>query len=490
MNVPANAGQFAGGERRSRPRGRSRAARVAVGDFVGSALFWRVVMPALDALVLVAAVLVFAFLRLGGEEGPWVLRPQGLTALLIFVACVLVAIGVVGGYRRPEPLRNLGRAAEFLLACGVGVSISLFVIFAVLLGVDVVVVESRAVLLLSALAFVPVALGFRIACGAALKRFGTMRPYLFVGDAEALRDFADVYARSGLTNPVVAACPPGTPHYPGFERIDFSEIPWTDVGREYESVILGGNPAAMDRDILERLVRMHFNEVPVFKQTAFYASMWRQIPTLDVTSDWVFEQNFSLAARSYYRYVKRFADLVISTVLLLVLSPLMVLAALLILVDSGWPVFFRQPRVGRNRRVFTILKFRTMRTGADSGSPYTVARDERITRVGRILRVLRIDELPQLLNVLWGDMSLIGPRPEWTRLAGEYEKKIPYYHFRHLVKPGITGWAQLNFRYGTSLEDAIEKLRYDLYYIQFYSPVLDLEIVFKTFLHVLSFKGR
>jgi len=131
-----------------------------------------------------------------------------------------------------------------------------------------------------------------------------------------------------------------------------------------------------------------------------------------------------------------------------------------------------------------------MVVGAEAGPAYTCGGDPRVTRVGRILRKLRIDELPQLFNVLSGDMSLIGPRPEWERLVSVYEKEIPFYHLRHLVKPGITGWAQLNFPYGESLKDAMEKLRFDLYYIRFYSPVLDLEIVLKTVLHILSVRGR
>ena len=116
--------------------------------------------------------------------------------------------------------------------------------------------------------------------------------------------------------------------------------------------------------------------------------------------------------------------------------------------------------------------------------------EDRVTRIGRTLRRLRLDELPQLLNVLKGEMSLIGPRPEWKLLADRYEKEIPFYHLRHLVKPGVTGWAQLNIDHGATVKGTLEKLRYDLYYIQFYSPVLDLEIFLKTMLHVVSFKGR
>jgi lipopolysaccharide/colanic/teichoic acid biosynthesis glycosyltransferase len=131
-----------------------------------------------------------------------------------------------------------------------------------------------------------------------------------------------------------------------------------------------------------------------------------------------------------------------------------------------------------------------MRSGSDIHDPYTAPDDARVTAVGRLLRATRLDELPQLWNVLKGDMSLIGPRAEWDRLAEGYAKKIPCYYFRHLVKPGITGWAQVNYRYGANLDDTIRKLEYDLYYIRYFSFRLDASIILKT-IHIMLFgKGR
>jgi exopolysaccharide biosynthesis polyprenyl glycosylphosphotransferase len=202
---------------------------------------------------------------------------------------------------------------------------------------------------------------------------------------------------------------------------------------------------------------------------------------------------FQLARNSPYHSLKRLFDILLSGVLLLVLWPLLLLLVLIIWLESGRPAIFRQPRVGREGEVFTAFKFRTMRSEASSDEVadiYTRAGDPRVTRVGRWLRKLRLDELPQLFNVLRGDMSLIGPRAEWTKCAERYEKKIPFYHFRHLVKPGITGWAQVNYPYGESDEDAIEKLKYDLYYIRHYSLTLDAMIVLKTIHTVLFGKGR
>ena len=131
-----------------------------------------------------------------------------------------------------------------------------------------------------------------------------------------------------------------------------------------------------------------------------------------------------------------------------------------------------------------------MKKGSENGDLYTRENDERITSVGRYLRKLRLDELPQLFNVLKGDMSMIGPRAEWVRLTDEYEKKIPYYNFRHLVKPGITGWAQVNYPYGESIEDTKMKLEYDLYYIRHHSLLLDAKIVLKTLYVIFHSKGQ
>jgi len=165
---------------------------------------------------------------------------------------------------------------------------------------------------------------------------------------------------------------------------------------------------------------------------------------------------------------------------------------LAIKLDSPGPIFFRQVRVGKGDQPFEIVKFRSMRQDAekDSGAVWAKENDNRITKLGRFLRKSRIDELPQLVNVLFGSMSLVGPRPERPEFVQELKKIIPYYSERHFVKPGITGWAQVRYPYGASVQDAIEKLRYDLYYIKNYSLSFDLLIMFKTVSVMLKKMGR
>jgi lipopolysaccharide/colanic/teichoic acid biosynthesis glycosyltransferase len=184
------------------------------------------------------------------------------------------------------------------------------------------------------------------------------------------------------------------------------------------------------------------------------------------------------AATAYERLTGK---IVLASVAFVLAAPFMVLTALAVYLDSDGAILYRQDRVGEMGKLFTLFKFRSMRIDAESGTPlWAQDGDERVTRVGRIIRTTRLDELPQLWNVILGDMSFVGPRPERPYFVEQLASEIPFYQQRHSVKPGITGWAQVKYRYGSSVEDAIEKLRYDLYYIKHVSLALDLSIVFDT----------
>jgi exopolysaccharide biosynthesis polyprenyl glycosylphosphotransferase len=182
------------------------------------------------------------------------------------------------------------------------------------------------------------------------------------------------------------------------------------------------------------------------------------------------------------RFAKRAVGAALSALALAALAPFLALVAAAIKLDSRGPVLFRQERTGERGRTFLLYKFRTMREDAEAqtGPVWAQANDPRVTRLGRLLRKTRIDELPQLFNVLRGDMSFVGPRPERPAFVKLLAERIPFYDERHRVKPGITGWAQINYRYGASIEDTERKLRYDLFYIRNFSPLLDLDIVIGT----------
>jgi exopolysaccharide biosynthesis polyprenyl glycosylphosphotransferase len=190
-------------------------------------------------------------------------------------------------------------------------------------------------------------------------------------------------------------------------------------------------------------------------------------------------------------FVKRFSDIIIGCSMLILVLPLVVLIALAIKIDSPGTIFYRQQRVGKFGKRFTLFKFRSMRADAESGGNALWAQrhDSRVTRIGRFIRATRIDELPQLVNVLRGEMSLVGPRPERPHFVEQLARAIPFYSQRSYVKPGVTGWAQVNFPYGASVEDAREKLSYDLYYVKHRSLLLDAFILLSTIRVVLLREG-
>ncbi len=230
--------------------------------------------------------------------------------------------------------------------------------------------------------------------------------------------------------------------------------------------------------------------IEVVDAMSFYEEMTGKVLVEKINPSWFI---FSGSSRMTYfrRFIKRIFDLVFAGFGVLLCLPIFPVIALLIKCDSPGPVFFRQVRVGKGEKNFTLFKFRTMHEDAEkaTGPVWAAENDPRITRVGRWLRKSRLDEAPQLFNVLRGDMSIVGPRPERPEFMAQLGKAIPYYAHRHHVKPGATGWAQVKYAYGASIEDTVEKLRYDLYYIKNYSLWLDLVIIVETVKVVLFGRG-
>jgi sugar transferase (PEP-CTERM system associated) len=241
----------------------------------------------------------------------------------------------------------------------------------------------------------------------------------------------------------------------------------------------------------QTLLECRLRGIRVEDWPTFYEKATGKILVTAVRPSWlIFSDGFVKTPRT--EIIKRLFDVTASLVGILLSLPLMALAAVAIKLESSGPVLYRQPRLGQNGCVFILNKFRSMRQDAEkeTGPVWATQQDNRITRVGGFLRRTRLDELPQLFNVLFGHMSFIGPRPERPEFVSELQKQIPYYIERLAVKPGITGWAQVRYRYGSSVEDAVEKLQYDLYYIKNLSLFLDLLIVLNTVQVVLFARGR
>jgi len=246
-----------------------------------------------------------------------------------------------------------------------------------------------------------------------------------------------------------------------------------------------------NRDLLRQIVYAKMKGLDIYDMPRLYEELTGKLPINHMDDAWMSYTTFKGIRKDLYTlHIKRIADIMLSLTGLTLLSPLMLLTAFAIKLDSRGPVFYRQKRVGQNDSIFELLKFRSMSMDAESaGAVWAQVDDPRVTRVGRIIRKTRIDEIPQMWNVLKGEMSFIGPRPERPEFVAELAKEIPFYSFRHSVKSGITGWAQIKYRYGASQEDSFEKLQYDLYYIKNLSIFLDVQILLQTIKVVLFGQG-
>jgi exopolysaccharide biosynthesis polyprenyl glycosylphosphotransferase len=415
----------------------------------------------------------------------------------IVVVVIIQALYIVGGYNRNTETRSLTYTAEHILAITAAAVISSLLIYSAA-AYQGDMKPSRGVLLISFILFVPISLLYRRFLRRTIVASAAQRAFLVIGSGELARRFYEAYKES-----------------PNQQQLDFVDNDMARVGstiagqdspiiqggiaakladldRRYTGVILAESVDRLGQDLIERLVRTQFQRTRVYTLESFYEAHWRHVPMHTIDPFWPLQMGFQLARISPYHYLKRLFDVLAAGLLLIVFSPLILAVTCLIWLTNGRPAIFGQQRVGREGQRFIAYKFRTMTASADADNEdiYTRENDSRVTRTGRWLRKLRLDELPQLWNVLKGDMSLIGPRAEWEKCVERYEKKIPLYHFRHLVKPGITGWAQVNYPYGDSEEDALKKLQYDLYYIRHYSLKLDAMIVLKTVHTMLFGKGR
>src|SRR5690606_2859998 len=243
---------------------------------------------------------------------------------------------------------------------------------------------------------------------------------------------------------------------------------------------------------IEELLACKVHGIDVLDLLAFMEREAGKIRIDLVNPSWfVFSSGFRISM--WRHFTKRAVDLFVAGIGLVATAPVLLLAAVAIRIEDGWhaPILYRQTRVGFHGRTFDILKFRSMVENAefDGEARWAEKDDPRITRVGRVLRKLRIDELPQIINVFQGKMSLVGPRPERPEFVNELAKTIPFYPERHTVKPGITGWAQLKYQYGSSEQDAVEKLQYDLFYVKNHNLLLDLAIMLQTAEVILWGKG-
>jgi exopolysaccharide biosynthesis polyprenyl glycosylphosphotransferase len=452
----------------------------------------RLVTFSLVALDTLAVFLVFNFVAWTRGVAQW--DAPIMAPLILPLMMHVLAVYLIDGYSSRSDMMSVTYTSLHTIAL-LMVALCTLLLTYVIIPAGFPLQVSRIVPTVSAILLIPTTLIYRRLFYQRQQAHKQQRYFLYLGNPESCLAFKEECRRNHMAQSVLYATHETFASEPSAGH-GASTPPMGDIVfylSEYESnldaIILKESSRDLPQDVAEKLMRLHFSGVPTYTLELFHEIYWRKIPLYRLNQTWLFQQGFQIAREPVFERLKRISDIVLSSLGLLLFLPLLPpVAAAIWLTDRG-PVFFRQSRVGKNRALFELYKFRTMSVQHD-GPLYTGTNDRRITPIGRILRATRLDELPQLWNVLIGDMSLIGPRAEWIKLVDEYEKEIPCYHFRHLVKPGITGWAQVNYPYGANLNDTLRKLEYDLYYIRYFSFVLDASIVLKT-IHIMLFgKGR
>ncbi len=449
---------------------------------------------ALFLLDMLAMALVWPFLLRTGCWGPecFAVTPDGLGAML-YPAADLASLYALGLYRREAIIQtreSMGRVPLAVSLGAVGTAVLL-----VALGLWIGSPVNRVRLFSGAvMGFCLSGLAARLVFSG-LKRRGLFhRRLLVVGAGVHAWDLLCMLRNEGSR--------------PQYQMQFVSDAAFGPVDRRLQAALGDGIELITETDVLTAAHRFQPDEIvvapderrgmpldsllackkegyPIAQYLTFLEHEIRRVDIRRVDVSWL------LYSSGFYfgtidNALKRSLDVSVSLVLLLLFSPFLLGAALAIKLDDGGPVLYSQERVTRNGHAFRIYKVRTMRTDAEKfGAVWAEARDPRITRVGRVLRQTRIDEMPQLINVLRGDMSLVGPRPERPTFVAQLAQDLPLYHERHMVKAGLTGWAQINYPYGASLDDARSKLSYDLYYVKNFSILFDLMILLQTLRVVL-----
>ncbi len=355
----------------------------------------------------------------------------------------------------------------------------------------------RGVFVLSSILIIALVTGWRIAFEWLSLRAAPAERLLIVGTSSAALTLArELFSRRGELGVELIGFVDPDPEKVGTPMINpgvigtIGDIPLIVRDRKVDRVVVS-LADARGKLPMEELLEMRLNQGVRFDHLAsVYEQYTGKIAVENLRPSWlIFSEGFKKGL--WLSFSKRAIDIVLSSIGLVLTLPRMAGAAIAVRLGSPGPIFYRQTRVGKDGKLFTICKFRSMRVDAEAatGAVWAVAQDPRVTRVGRFLRRTRIDEIPQLVSVLVGDMSLVGPRPERPEFVAELTQQIPFYGQRHVVRPGVTGWAQVRHPYGASVKDALEKLQYDLFYIKRMSAGFDLFIVLETIKTVLVRAG-
>lgn len=450
----------------------------------GPGLYW--ILRILDFVTLAGICSLVTYLRHGESGFTALFHPMFAMVLLIAMVCLYVS----DSYnidRRQHRMQPVIRALAGLGVAGITLALVVYFFGPELLQGEYGPVGRTVLLLTLSIAAIPITLS-RLLARKLVDASALRSHWLVIGRADdpCIQHFKKLFSDGKG---------PGELHF--LEQHVESEdaeayYQHLDVklARHWSGIVIQEGWNLADR-MIERVMHARLAGLRVYDLSDFYEYCWMKVPVHHLHHGWfAFSTGFPLLHDQRIARCKRLCDIAAAVLLLVLVHPIMILAWIIVRLESAGPGFYSQQRVGMGGCNFTVHKFRSMRRDAEAlGAKWAVKNDPRVTRFGKFMRVTRIDELPQLINVVRGDMSFIGPRPERPEFTIQLEQQIPFYALRHLVRPGLTGWAQVNYSYGASVEDAREKLEYDLFYIKNHSFLLDLIIVFRTVKVVLFGRG-
>jgi sugar transferase (PEP-CTERM system associated) len=450
-----------------------------------------VALVAFETVLIVLAVALGAFLRLGSEAANLLFMERGIEkALLIAFVCQTCLY-----YADLYELRVASDRRELFTRIVQALSATSFLLAAIYFWVPSVVI-GRGVFMVAALLVIVFVSGWRLVFEWLSRRVAPRERLLLVGTGPAAVNLArELFDRRQELGVEIVGFVDPDPARLGAPVINpgvigtVEDIPSIVRARGVDRVVVSLGDAR-GKLPMDKLLEMKLDGVTFDHLASVYEELTGKIAVENLRPSWlIFSSGFKKSR--LVKTSKRLIDLIAAGVGLLLALPIMAIVAVAVKLTSPGPAVYRQERVGQYGRVFTVLKFRSMRQDAESatGAVWATKNDNRVTPIGRFLRKTRLDELPQLINVLKGDMSLVGPRPERPEFVRQLTAQIPFYGQRHVLRPGLTGWAQVRYTYGSSVEDAMEKLQYDLFYIKNLSIPYDLFIIFSTIKTVILRRG-
>lgn len=443
-----------------------------------------------DLLLVNGSVFLSAILRLGMSDGWNYIRDNpvsfALTGIIFIVTFFFTEL-----YDTRKDFKSIGNILNITFA-----SASAFFITTFLFYINWSLRIGRGVFILNGAFVTFFIIGWRIGYSYLLEQPIFKRNVLIVGAGWAGKTILQEIIRAKKTGLRVTGFIDDNPlkqkkTIEGFPIFgDRYTLP-TVIHQNNVSLIVNAITHEKHADLIKTLINCSWNGIEIVDMPTLYEQLTGKIPFRHINDMWMLHVVLS-KPKLYGKLVKPVIEIFVALMLFVLLIPAMVIIAILIKMDSGGRIFYTQERVGKDGKEFTIIKFRTMVENAESntGAVYTSNNDPRITKIGRFLRKWRLDEIPQLLNVIKGEMSLIGPRPERQVFIKKFEEIIPFYTQRLAVRPGLTGWAQVKYRYASSIEQTEEKLKYDLYYIKNMSFLLDFVVLLKTIKVVLFGRGK